>query len=91
MTARVASTVERSASPRSARHVVPLALVAMAVAAGFLVHLPGLRHQLFDPDEAAIATMGTSLTHGGVLYRDVFDRKPPLRAVPLRRELHPHR
>jgi hypothetical protein len=55
-----------------------VAVGAVALAAGLLVHLPGAFHQLFDADEAAIATMATSVTHGGTLYRDVFDRKPPL-------------
>ena len=40
--------------------------------------LPGFVHQLFDPDEAAIATMGMVVARGGTLYRDVADRKPPL-------------
>jgi len=49
--------------------VVGVALVARA---------PGYVRQLFDSDEAAIATMGMVLSRGGVLYRDVIDRKPPM-------------
>jgi 4-amino-4-deoxy-L-arabinose transferase-like glycosyltransferase len=46
--------------------------------AALVTRLPGFVHQLFDPDEAAIATMGMVLQRGGTLYRDVIDRKPPL-------------
>lgn len=42
--------------------------------------LPGYLHQLMDSDESAIATMATALNRGGVLYRDVIDRKPPIPA-----------
>jgi hypothetical protein len=47
-------------------------------AGALLAHAPGLSRGLFDPDEAAIATMGMVVARGGVLYRDVIDRKPPL-------------
>ena len=42
-----------------------------------MVRLPSLFRQLFDPDEGAIATMAMVVSRGGVLYRDVIDRKPP--------------
>ena len=42
---------------------------------------PGYVRQLFDPDEGAIATMGMVVSRGGVLYRDVIDRKPPLASL----------
>lgn len=50
----------------------------IAVAASLVLHAPGLGRQLFDPDEAAIATMGMVVSRGGVLYRDAIDRKPPI-------------
>jgi hypothetical protein len=50
----------------------------VVLGAALLAHLPGLNHQLFDSDEAAIATLGNVVDHGGVLYRDAIDRKPPL-------------
>jgi hypothetical protein len=51
----------------------------VAVLAGaFVARAPSLGRGLFDPDEAAIATMGMVVARGGVLYRDVIDRKPPL-------------
>jgi len=56
----------------------PAAFGALVFAAAIVAHLPGLGHQLFDSDEAAIATLGNAVAHGGVLYRDVIDRKPPL-------------
>jgi len=52
----------------------------LVFAGALLAHAPGLSRGLFDPDEAAIATMGLVVSRGGVLYRDVIDRKPPLAA-----------
>lgn len=43
-----------------------------------VVRLPSFTRQLFDPDEAAIAAQAISLRHGGTLYVDAIDRKPPL-------------
>jgi 4-amino-4-deoxy-L-arabinose transferase-like glycosyltransferase len=40
--------------------------------------LPGFIHEVFDSDEGAIATMGMVIARGGVVYRDVIDRKPPI-------------
>jgi len=51
---------------------------ALVLGAAIVAHLPGLDRQLFDSDEAAIATLGNVVAHGGVLYRDAIDRKPPL-------------
>jgi len=62
--------------PRRARRGVLIALLALG--AGLLAHLPGVSRPLFDSDEAAIATLGAGITRGGVLYRDLIDRKPPL-------------
>jgi hypothetical protein len=50
----------------------------VVLAGAFAARAPGLGRGLFDPDEAAIATMGMVVSRGGVLYRDVIDRKPPL-------------
>jgi len=52
--------------------------VGLVVVGALVSRLPGFVHQLFDPDEAAIATMGMVVARGGTLYRDVADRKPPL-------------
>jgi hypothetical protein len=54
--------------------------VGVVVFAAVAVHLPGYVHQLFDSDEAAIATAGMVLERGGTLYRDAIDRKPPVPA-----------
>lgn len=54
---------------------------AILVGAALVARAPGYVHQLFDSDEAAIATMGMTFQRGGVLYRDVIDRKPPLPAL----------
>jgi hypothetical protein len=54
------------------------ALVVMGVA--LVSRLPGYLHQLIDLDESAIATMAMVVTRGGVVYRDVIDRKPPIPA-----------
>jgi hypothetical protein len=53
-------------------------VVVMVVAV--MARLPGYLHQLYDSDEGAIATMAMVLNRGGVLYRDVIDRKPPVSA-----------
>ncbi|MDQ1430851.1 MAG: hypothetical protein QOF40_1453 [Actinomycetota bacterium] len=52
------------------------ALVVMSAA--LLARLPGFLHQLMDLDESAIATTAMVVNRGGVLYRDVIDRKPPI-------------
>lgn len=52
-----------------------LITVVLAVA---VLRLPSFVHQLYDPDEAAIAVQGMGLVRGGTLYTDVIDRKPPL-------------
>ncbi len=50
----------------------------LVVCAAVVAHAPGYFHQLFDSDEAAIATMGMVVQRGGIVYRDVIDRKPPI-------------
>ena len=49
-------------------------VVALAV----VLRLPTLTTRLFDADEAAIGVQGMVLRDGGTIYRDIFDRKPPL-------------
>jgi hypothetical protein len=43
-----------------------------------LLRLPTFTTRLFDADEAAIGVQGMVLRSGGTMYRDIFDRKPPL-------------
>ncbi|MCU1458528.1 MAG: glycosyltransferase [Actinomycetia bacterium] len=62
----------------AARRWRSVGFMVLVVGAAIATHIPGLGRQLFDPDEAAIATMGNVVAHGGVLYRDAIDRKPPL-------------
>src|SRR6478735_1915836 len=50
----------------------------MLLVAVALVRAPTFVHELFDPDEASIAVQATTVLHGGTLYVDVADRKPPL-------------
>ena len=54
------------------------ALVFSVVALVGLLRMPSFVHQLFDPDEAAVAAQGISVRDGGTLYIDATDRKPPL-------------
>jgi MFS family permease len=58
-------------------------LAALLLVAGLLVHLPALvqHHDPFNSDEAYLATQAQVLQHGGALYYDTVDRKPPV--VPL--------
>ena len=58
----------------------PWVFVAATTAAVALVRLPSFVHQLFDPDEGAIAAEAITLRHGGTLYVDAIDRKPPIPA-----------
>jgi hypothetical protein len=65
-------------------------LVGALLAATVVARSPGLLFNgLFDRDEAYLAVMGDVLRHGGTLYVDVIDRKPPLvpYAYGLAREL----
>ncbi len=43
-----------------------------------VLRLPTFTSRLFDADEAAIGVQGMVVRSGGTLYRDIFDRKPPL-------------
>ena len=67
--------------PRRARWTAKISFGVLVSAGALLAHAPGLGRGLFDPDEAAIATMGMVVARGGTLYRDVIDRKPPLPAL----------
>ncbi len=42
------------------------------------LRLPTMTTRLFDADEAAIGVQAMIVRDGGTLYRDIFDRKPPL-------------
>lgn len=55
-------------------------MAASIVAMVGLARLPSFFHQLYDPDEAAIAAQAIALRNGGTLYVDAIDRKPPLPA-----------
>lgn len=51
---------------------------AWVVAVAFALRLPTFVTRFFDADEAAIGVQGLVVRSGGTLYRDIFDRKPPL-------------
>lgn len=55
-----------------------LPLLALVAA---VTHLPSFLRAVWNPDEGFLATEARLLSHGGVLYQTVVDRKPPL--VPL--------
>ncbi|MCU1455579.1 MAG: hypothetical protein JWN46_3725, partial [Acidimicrobiales bacterium] len=65
------------AAGRGSRRPVATLVLAVIALVG-VVRLPSLRHQLYDPDEAAIAAQAISIRDGGTLYVDAIDRKPPL-------------
>ncbi|TMC50463.1 MAG: hypothetical protein E6J14_02570 [Chloroflexi bacterium] len=48
-----------------------------AVVALVLLRLPSLVEPSWYPDEGTYADIGRALAHGAVLYRDVWDNKPP--------------
>ncbi len=56
-------------------------LAATIVGLAVLLRIPTFTRRLFDPDEAAIGVQGMVVRAGGTLYRDIFDRKPPLPAL----------
>src|SRR5438445_276947 len=48
-----------------------------AVVALVLLRLPSLVEPSWYPDEGTYADIGRAIAHGAVLYRDVWDNKPP--------------
>jgi len=44
----------------------------------FILRLPSLFEPLWYGDEGVYQVIGTALNHGKLLYKDVFDNKPPL-------------
>lgn len=52
--------------------------VAITAAVAVVLHFPALiRKAVLNSDEATIGTIARVLRHGGTLYRDAVDRKPP--------------
>ncbi len=52
--------------------------VAITAAVAIVLHFPALiRKAVLNSDEATIGTIARVLRHGGTLYRDAVDRKPP--------------
>lgn len=61
------------------RPVLSWPLVATLLGLTALTRLPGLlASRAFNSDEATLAVGGRVITHGGHLYVDLVDRKPPL-------------
>ncbi|MDP2649795.1 MAG: glycosyltransferase family 39 protein [bacterium] len=44
----------------------------------FILRLPSLFEPLWYGDEGVYQVIGTSLSHGKLLYKEIFDNKPPL-------------
>jgi Dolichyl-phosphate-mannose-protein mannosyltransferase len=61
---------------RSAGGVALLLLALLGVTV--VLHLPGFSDRVFNSDEAYLATQAQVLDHGGRLYVDTVDRKPPM-------------
>src|SRR3954451_22105192 len=55
-----------------------LGMCCWLTALAFVLRLPTFVTRLFDPDEAAIGVQAMVVRAGGTLYRDIYDRKPPL-------------
>jgi len=72
---RVATRDSARGAERPASRVVVAGLSALVVA-GTLLRLPALAEPL-GIDQGIFATAGSALTRGLVLYRDVWDQKPP--------------
>jgi 4-amino-4-deoxy-L-arabinose transferase-like glycosyltransferase len=72
MEAPVAPRAEVSARRELAR----MFLVLLAIT--FALRLPALFVPVFNSDETFVATQAHVIEHGGELYEDAADRKPPL-------------
>ena len=59
---------------RSSRLSLCGGLTVLAVA----LRIPSFVTRLFDPDEAAISVQAMVMRAGGTLYKDIYDRKPPV-------------
>ncbi|MEU6171669.1 glycosyltransferase family 39 protein [Streptantibioticus parmotrematis] len=53
-------------------------LLPLFAAVAALTHLPSFLRPVWNPDEGFLATQAGVLAHGGTLYQNVVDRKPPL-------------
>jgi hypothetical protein len=72
----IRAAAQRAAGTGGRRYWLRL-LPALAVLAA-LTHLPSFLRAVWNPDEGFLATEARLLSHGGVLYQSVVDRKPPL-------------
>ena len=67
--------------PHGARRPSPASvalLVVLFLGIAVVLHLPGFSDQVFNSDEAYLATQAQVLNDGGRLYVDTVDRKPPV-------------
>jgi 4-amino-4-deoxy-L-arabinose transferase-like glycosyltransferase len=53
-------------------------VVVLLLGLALALRLPGLSDRVFNSDEAYLATQAQVLNHGGRLYVDTVDRKPPV-------------
>jgi hypothetical protein len=62
----------------AARSWHPWRLFLVVLALLTVLHVSGFRVAVFNSDETYLATQAQVLNHGGSLYHDAVDRKPPL-------------
>ncbi|MBV8949364.1 MAG: glycosyltransferase family 39 protein [Actinobacteria bacterium] len=62
----------------AARPWRPWRLFAVLLLLLTVLHTAGFKVDVFNSDETFLATQGQVLNHGGSLYHDAVDRKPPL-------------
>jgi hypothetical protein len=67
----IATRVVRLANRRIGEFALFLGISAV-------LHIPALVGRLFSSDEASIASMAMVINHGGKLYHQTADRKPPI-------------
>jgi hypothetical protein len=76
------ATAPRAADPGPRRTTLwtrsPCAQAAILLALSLAVRAPSFRRPFWSPDEGYLATEAVALRHGGRMYTDVVDRKPPL-------------
>ncbi|BBA95760.1 hypothetical protein RVR_754 [Actinacidiphila reveromycinica] len=56
----------------------PVAQTLLLLALALAVRAPSFRRPFWSPDEGYLGTEAVALRHGGRMYADVVDRKPPL-------------
>ena len=75
--ARKACAINTGVAIPATRRRLPWRSIGLLAATFVLLRLPSLLEPNWYSDEGTYADIGNALLHGAVLYRDVWDNKPP--------------